>query len=90
MRAILLALLIAIVASFMGEYSIGEYLNDPPLTYYGMGRGNSPIALYDAEAEAYLYIPANSKGRFAFEYQGAVYEIIPSTNMKIQVYRREP
>ena len=88
MRAILLALLIAIAASFIGEYSVGEYLGDPPLTYYGMGRGNSPIALYDATAEAYLYIPANYKGRFIFEYQGQVYEIIPSTNMKIQVYKR--
>ena len=86
MKSILLALLIALI--FVGEYSIGDMMVDPPLRYDGMGKSNSPIVLYDPVTDSYLYIPLNSRNKFIFEFQGIVYEIVPSLNMNIQVYRR--
>jgi len=80
--------LLLLALFLIDEYSIGEFLVDPPLRYLGMGRGETPIVLYDPSVGDYLYIPSGLRGRFVFEFNGMVYEIIPTNNMKIQVYRR--
>ena len=80
--------LLLLALFLIDEYSIGEFLVDPPLRYQGMGRGETPIVLYDPSVGDYLYIPSGLRGRFVFEFNGMVYEIIPTNNMKIQVYRR--
>ena len=85
MKSILLLLLALFL---IGEYSIGEFLVDPALRYDGMGKDKSPIVLYNPATSDYLYIPANTKGKFIFEFQGFIYEITPTLNMNIQVYRR--
>lgn len=86
-------IIVLLLALFLiGEYSLGEFLVYPPLRYDGMGRANSPIVLYDPSADSYLYIPANAKGKFIFDFQGFAYEITLTLekNMNIKVYRREP
>ena len=81
-------LLLLFALFLIGEYSLGDFLVDPPLRYDGMGKDKSPIVLYNPSTSDYLFIPANAKGKFVFEFQGFTYEIIPTLNMNIQVYRR--
>lgn len=84
------AIIVLLMALFLiGEYSIGEYLVDPPLRYTGMGRDGSPIALYDPSTDNYLYIPLTNRSRFIFEFNGFLYEIVSTQFMRIQVYRRD-
>ena len=85
MKAILLSILVALM--LMGEYSVGDMMIDPPLRYEGTGRVGDPLALYNPATDRPIYIPLD-RGKFNFEFEGVIYQIIPIQYEKIQVYRR--
>lgn len=85
MKAILLSILVALM--FLGEYSSGQMMIDPPLMYEGTGRVGDPLALYNPQTDRPIYIPMD-RGKFTFEFEGVIYQIIPIQYEKIQVYRR--
>lgn len=76
----------ATVLVFVGEYEIGEHMEDINLDY--MGRNKDTICLYDPYNDKYLFAPITSNNIYVVRKNGIVYEFHPSSQSRVQVYRR--
>jgi len=74
---------------FVGKYALFETIEEIGWQYKG---GAPKVLLFfnpaDPVGDGLVPIPVNGNGKFVFEYNGAVYEIIRTGSQIISVYRR--